>query len=217
MALALKSNDHWRESLSEVLFHRRPSLFWCCRRFTNCFPADGKVLVKKLFRNYDRISRKGRNMIRKNIIIRGALQTISWRKSLDRPRRRGISLAWLATIIFLYGCADAEMQLGRQALINNKPDEALVRFQRVAQTEPNYVNRYFQEGVWTYVGRSQYLTGKLSEARLSLEKALSQRSDDYFARLYLGLTLARSGDRQTGLKEIESGIKGIYQANESMR
>ena len=157
-------------------------------------------------------------MIRKNIIIiEGALQMISWRKSLDGPRRRGISRAWLATIIFLYGCASAEVQLGRQAHFNNKPDEALVRFQRVAQTEPNYVNRYFQEGVWTYVGRSQYLTGKLPEARLSLEKALSQHSDDYCARLYLGLTFARTGDQSLGLKEIESGIKGIYQANEDMR
>ena len=30
------------------------------------------------------------------------------------------------------------------------------------------------------------------------------------ARLYLGLTLARSGNRQQGLKEIESGMRGIH-------
>ena len=29
--------------------------------------------------------------------------------------------------------------------------------------------------------------------------------------------MARSGDRSGGLKEIESGIKGIYQANENIR
>jgi tetratricopeptide (TPR) repeat protein len=109
------------------------------------------------------------------------------------------------------------MQLGRQALFNNRPDEALARFQRVTESDPTYVNRYYGEGVWTYLGRAQYLTGRLPEARQSLERALSQHSDDYFARLYLGLILARSGDRSAGLKDIESGIKGIYQANENMR
>jgi len=109
------------------------------------------------------------------------------------------------------------MQLGRQSLFNNKPNEALTRFQRVAEMDPNYVNRYYQEGVWTYVGRAQYLTGKFSEARHSLEKAVAQHNDDYFARLYLGLTLARSGDPSSGLTQIESGIKGIHQANEFMR
>jgi tetratricopeptide (TPR) repeat protein len=156
-------------------------------------------------------------MTRTKIILCGASKTISWRKFLDRPRRRRKSPAWLSTLIFLYGCASSEMQLGRQSLFNNKPNEALTRFQRVAEMDPNYVNRYYQEGVWTYVGRAQYLTGKLPEARQSLEKALSQHGQDYFARLYLGLTLARSGDRSAGLKEIESGIKGIHQANESMR
>lgn len=29
------------------------------------------------------------------------------------------------------------------------------------------------------------------------------------AKLYLGLALARTGDRQRGLKEIESGLKGL--------
>jgi tetratricopeptide (TPR) repeat protein len=156
-------------------------------------------------------------MIKTNIILRSAFATISRWKFLDGPRRRRKSLAWLSTLIFLYGCVTSEMQLGRHSLFNNKPDEALTRFQRVAEMDPNYVNRYYEEGVWTYVGRAQYLTGKLPEARQSLEKALSQHGQDYFARLYLGLTLARSGDRSAGLKEIESGIKGIHQANESMR
>ena len=142
---------------------------------------------------------------------------MSWRNSLDRRIRKMNLWAWLAILSFLYGCTSAEMQLGRQALFNNKPDEALVRFQRVTESDPNYVNTYYQEGVWTYVGRAQYLTGKLPEARQSLERALSLHSDDYFARLYLGLVLARSGDRSEGLKDIENGIKGIYQANENMR
>jgi hypothetical protein len=43
-----------------------------------------------------------------------------------------------------------------------------------------------------------------------LEKALSLDQDTDLTRLYLGLTLARSGDRQQGLKEIEGGMRGIH-------
>ena len=151
-------------------------------------------------------------MIRKLDAVKACLEHFS-----DGAIKKRNRLTWLSLLFFLCGCTTAEVQMGRQALFNDKPDEALARFQRVAQTEPDYVNRYFKEGVWTYVGRSQYMAGNYAEARKSLEKALSRHGEDYFARLYLGLTLARSGDRQTGLKEIESGINGIYQANESMR
>jgi len=34
--------------------------------------------------------------------------------------------------------------------------------------------------------------------------------DDHLARLYLGLTLARTGDLSGGIKEIESAMRGIY-------
>ncbi|MGH7830774.1 MAG: tetratricopeptide repeat protein, partial [Candidatus Binatia bacterium] len=100
----------------------------------------------------------------------------------------------------------------RQALLTNKPEEALNYFQQAVQTDPDYVARYggLQEGVWTYVGRTQYNLGRLSEARESLEKAVSLYPDDPMARLYLGLTLVRSGDRTRGLKAIESGLKGLY-------
>jgi tetratricopeptide (TPR) repeat protein len=62
----------------------------------------------------------------------------------------------------------------------------------------------------TYVGRSQYILGRLPEARQSLEKALSVYPDDYLARIYLGLTLLRSGEDSRGLKELDSGLKGLY-------
>jgi tetratricopeptide (TPR) repeat protein len=65
-------------------------------------------------------------------------------------------------------------------------------------------------GVWNYVGRAQYHTGKLLEARQSLERALSVYQDDHFARLYLGLTRARSGDSANGVRDIESGLKGLH-------
>lgn len=159
-------------------------------------------------------------MIRKNI---GKLFTAifclrgdaSWRNSINRPMKRRSSLVWISILPFLYSCTSDRlaMHTGRQALLVNKPDVALTYFQQVAEMDPNYVMSFsgvFQEGVWTYVGRAQYLAGQLPEARQSLERAVAQHNDDYLARLYLGLTLARSGDGSGDLKDIESGMKGIF-------
>jgi tetratricopeptide (TPR) repeat protein len=101
---------------------------------------------------------------------------------------------------------------GRQALLRGDPQTALGYFLVAAQSDPNYVFRavYFHEGVWTYVGRTQYATKRYQEARQSLERALSMDKDDQLARLYLGLTLARTGDLSRGIKEIESAMRGIH-------
>jgi len=126
---------------------------------------------------------------------------------------------WLgaAVLIFLLtGCAAyqiaGQVQSGRQALLINKPEEALAYFQQAAQSNPNYIleSGLYKEGIWTYVGRSQYNLGRLAEARQSLEKALSIYPDDYLARIYLGLTLLRTGEDSRGLKELENGMKGLY-------
>src|SRR6267378_3209508 len=50
---------------------------------------------------------------------------------------------------------------------------------------------------------------KLPQAQNSLEKALSLNKEEDMARLYLGLTLVRSGNRPEGLKEIQGGMRGI--------
>lgn len=121
----------------------------------------------------------------------------------------------LSLILILTGCAAyqaaGQVQSGRQALIINKPEDALAYFQQVAQSNPNYIfqSETYREGIWTYVGRSQYSLGRLTEARQSLEKALSIYPDDYLARIYLGLTLLR-GEDSGGLKELASGMKGLY-------
>jgi len=123
---------------------------------------------------------------------------------------------WLSLISILTGCAAyqaaGQVQSGRQALLINKPEEALGYFQQVGQSNPNYIfqSGLYREGIWTYVGRSQYILGRLPEARQSLEKALSVYPDDYLARIYLGLTLVRSGEDSRGLKELASGMKGLY-------
>jgi tetratricopeptide (TPR) repeat protein len=122
----------------------------------------------------------------------------------------------LAFVFLMFGCASfqaaGQVQSGRRALLINNPEQALAYFQQAAESNPNYVyeSGLFREGIWTYVGRAQYSTGKLEEARRSLERALSVYKDDYLAMLYLGLTLARSSDLSMGLKEIERGMKGLH-------
>jgi tetratricopeptide (TPR) repeat protein len=123
---------------------------------------------------------------------------------------------YLACVFLISGCASfqaaGQVQSGRRALLINNPEQALANFQQAAASSPNYVyeSGLFREGIWTYVGRAQYATGKLQEARQSLERALAAYKDDYLAKLYLGLTLARSDDLSMGLKEIDSGMKGLH-------
>jgi len=118
--------------------------------------------------------------------------------------------------VFLAGCTSlqvgGELQSGRQALLESKNEAALGYFYGAAQKDPNYVyatGSSPKQGVWSYVGRSEYLTGRIPQARQTLERALAANREEDIARLYLGLTLAREGDRQRGLKEIETGMRGI--------
>jgi tetratricopeptide (TPR) repeat protein len=118
--------------------------------------------------------------------------------------------------VFLAGCTSlqvgGELQSGRQALLEGKNEAALGYFYGAAQKDPNYVyatGSSPKQGVWSYVGRAEYLTGRFPQARQTLERALAANPEEDITRLYLGLTLAREGDRQRGLKEIESGMRGI--------
>lgn len=125
---------------------------------------------------------------------------------------------WLGamSLFLLSGCAavqtGGEVVRGRTALLSGRPDEALVNFHRAAEINPDYVTGFtvFREGVWSYVGQASYETKRYPEARRALETAISRHPDDSMAHLYLGLTLAREGDQQRGLKEIEAGLRGLY-------
>jgi tetratricopeptide (TPR) repeat protein len=126
------------------------------------------------------------------------------------------SLALFSFVIFLAGCTSlrvaGELQYGRQALLKGDNELALGYFYGAAQTDPNYVyatGSSPKQSVWSYVGRSEYLTGRLPQAYQTLERALAANREEDITRLYLGLTLAREGDRQRGLKEIEGGMRGI--------
>jgi tetratricopeptide (TPR) repeat protein len=137
-------------------------------------------------------------------------------KPLEEAMKTKTSLALFSTLVFFSGCTSlqvgGEVQSGRQALLEGRNQAALGYFYSAAQMEPNYVyatGSSPKQSVWSYVGRSEYLTGRFPEARKSLERAVASNQQEDIARLYLGLTLAREGDRQRGLKEIETGMRGI--------
>lgn len=114
------------------------------------------------------------------------------------------------------GCVSLQVggdfQSGRQALLRNQSEQALPYFLEAAKNNPDYVYRsmHFSEGIWTYVGRTEYALGKFKEARESLERALAKDKDDNMARLYLGLTLMRSGDNENGKRELQAGMAGLH-------
>ena len=129
--------------------------------------------------------------------------------------RRIHFLALLFLSIWLSACvsfqAAGDIAQGRQALFKGNNQAALGYFQAAEQVDPAYVyDTELRQGVLSYVGRAQYLTGNYAAARSTLEKALSQNPSDNVARLYLGLTLARQGETQKALPDIDSGMKGIY-------
>jgi tetratricopeptide (TPR) repeat protein len=103
----------------------------------------------------------------------------------------------LGLLLVINGCAGLEVggdfSSGRRALMSGDSAMALTYFTRAAQRDPNYIAPFssFRESIWTYLGRAQYQSGKLAEAKSSLEKALSQVPGDSVAKLYLGLTNVR--------------------------
>ena len=116
--------------------------------------------------------------------------------------------------VLLSACATfqtaGEYESGKQALYAGNYPTALAYFQQAAQANPNAVyGATLRLGILTYVGQTQYLTGRYAEARQSLRKELSEHPSDNVALLYLGLTEARLGNRQAALPHIENAMKGI--------
>jgi tetratricopeptide (TPR) repeat protein len=125
------------------------------------------------------------------------------------------SLILLCALSMLSACASfqagSEVNSGRQAFLIGNHEAALSYFQSAANRDPNYVyGTALRQGIWSYVGRSEYATGRFPQAQQTLQRALSANREEDVARLYLGLALARAGDRQRGLKEIEGGMRGIH-------
>ena len=124
-------------------------------------------------------------------------------------------LAGLSLIVLLAACKVVEsagdVGQGRQALLEGKYQLALDYFWDADQVDPYYTyGAELREGVLSFLGRAQYLTGNYAQARQTLEKDLSRHRSDNVARLYLGLTQYRLGDQQAALRNIQRGMKGIY-------
>ena len=106
-------------------------------------------------------------------------------------------IRFVGYLFLIIGCATLEsggqFTAGRQALMRGDNATALAFFEQVASQNPNYVAPFtsFRESIWTYLGRAQYQSGKLVEAKGSLERAVSQLPDDWMAKLYLALTNIR--------------------------
>jgi tetratricopeptide (TPR) repeat protein len=105
-----------------------------------------------------------------------------------------------------------KFQSGRRAFLAKKYEEAVKYFQRVAQSNPDYifVSGNFRESIWTFIGRAQYYLSQFGDARQSLERAILLNPNDCLAKLFLGLTFARENDYSNGQREIESGLRGLY-------
>jgi tetratricopeptide (TPR) repeat protein len=107
------------------------------------------------------------------------------------------SLVQALGLLVIAGCATleigSEFASGRKALMTGDYPVALSYFERIAQRDPTYVAPFssIRESIWTYLGRAQYQSGKLVEAKGSFEKALSQIPTDTVAKLYLALTNLR--------------------------
>jgi tetratricopeptide (TPR) repeat protein len=114
----------------------------------------------------------------------------------------------------LAACASAQgyVEAGRRDLIFGDPNRAVVNFHRAAEIAPDRVHfSTFPEGALTYLGRAYYASGRLADARRTLEEAVSRYPNDNLAKLYFGLVLAREGDRARGLRYIEDGLRGVHE------
>jgi tetratricopeptide (TPR) repeat protein len=124
-------------------------------------------------------------------------------------------LAWLSLSVLLSACAvvttAGDIAQGRQAMLEGNYQLALDYFWTGDQIDPNYTyGAELREGVLSFLGRAQYLTGNYAQARQTLEKDLFHHRSDNVARLYLGLTLYRLGDQKAALMNIQRGMSGIY-------
>jgi tetratricopeptide (TPR) repeat protein len=124
-------------------------------------------------------------------------------------------VAGISFSVLLSACAavrgGGDVDQGRQALLAGNYQNALGYFQEAEQADPYYsYGAELREGVLSFLGRAQYLTGNYTQARQTLEKDLSHHRRDNLARLYLGLTLYRLGDQKAALTNIQRGMQGIY-------
>ena len=115
-------------------------------------------------------------------------------------------------LLFMSGCSGVggDVQAGRNALQTGRANDAIGYLTRAADADPNYKIPYrIRAGVLAYLGRAYLETGKDTEARQTLERAVKLDKDDPFAHLYLGIAMLKTGERERGRKEVEDGLRAI--------
>ena len=99
--------------------------------------------------------------------------------------------------LFISGCfgVGSDVAAGRNALQTGRPNDAVGYLTRAAAADPNYKLPYrVRASVLTYLGRAYLETGKDTQARQTLEKAVNLDKDDSLAHLYLGIVLLKTGE-----------------------
>src|SRR5262245_3260913 len=97
-------------------------------------------------------------------------------------------LALLSLSALLCACAavkgGTDVDDGRNALLAGNYKAAVGYFQQAEQTDPSFMyGTELREGVASYLGRSQYLTGDYAQARQTLELELKRHKRDHLARI----------------------------------
>ena len=124
----------------------------------------------------------------------------------------------ICSFLFLFllgGCVSLqvgrEVQSGRTALMLGNPDAAVPHFEAASRLDPDYITGFtlLDVGIWTYLGRAYYEAGQKEKALESLKKAKARHSEDYFARIYLGLVMSQNAQRREGTAELDAGLEGL--------
>ncbi len=119
---------------------------------------------------------------------------------------------FFSVLLFISGCSSvsSEVQAGRNALQTRRANDAVGYLTQAAAADPNYKIPYrVQVNVLAYLGRAYLETGKATEARQTLERAVKLDNDDPLAHLYLGIAMLKTGEVERGRKEIEVGLRAI--------
>ena len=118
-------------------------------------------------------------------------------------------------LFFLGSCVSLqvgrELQGGRTALRLGNPEAAVPHFEAVSRLNPDYITHFtlLDVGIWTYLGRAYYEAGKKEQALASFKQAKARHSEDYFARIYLGLAMSQNGQRREGTAELDAGLEKL--------
>jgi tetratricopeptide (TPR) repeat protein len=123
--------------------------------------------------------------------------------------RRGKFFGFVVLLIAIGCAAPTEFHRGRAALLTGMPEAAATHFGKAAAINETFRYSQLREGIWTYLGRAYYDAKKYPQARQSLERAVAADNYDGFARLYLGLTLARQGNYDGGRTEVLGGLQTL--------